>query len=78
MTARQWLLGCSVIAAVLIAGTISWGMVNRQIPDAKSPTASSPEIDDSDEAGGICFTIDGKRFSWHFANVPFGALRCSN
>jgi hypothetical protein len=52
-------------------------MVNRRIPDAKSPTASSPATD-NDEARGICFTIDGKRFDWHFANIPFGALRCSN
>lgn len=78
MTATQNILGCSVIVAVVIAGTISYGMVNQKIPDTKSPAASTPEIDDGPEARGICFTIDGKRFNWRFANIPFGALRCTN
>ena len=77
MKVTQNILGCSVIVAVVIAGTISYGIVNREIPDAKSRIAPGSETGDRPEGRGICFTIDGKRFEWRFANIPFGALRCS-
>jgi hypothetical protein len=74
MTTMQWIAGSSVIVAVTICGLISSEIVNSNIP--AEPTVASQNQNENVGAG-ICFTLGGKQFEWHFPNVPFGILRCS-
>ena len=80
MTPMQWMAGSSVIAAATVCGLISSEIVNSNIPAGTHPQEGTVAGEKQNENVGkrICFTLGGKQFEWHFPNVPFGVLRCSN
>jgi hypothetical protein len=80
MTPRQLMIGCSVIVAATVGGLISSNIVNRHIPaGSDSRTVNQTQTTSHAEKleNGFCFTLAGKKFEWHWANVPFAAVTCS-
>lgn len=81
-TAVQWLAGGAVMLAATIGFFATTNAADIKITphrNAGSPTGGAAAQDAGTKPAdeGVCFTLNGKKFQWHWANVPFGALRCT-
>jgi hypothetical protein len=80
MTPTQLTIGCSVILAATVGGLISSNIVNRHIPagtDSRPVNQTQTNSPAEELEKGFCFTLAGKKFEWHWANVPLAAMTCS-
>ena len=54
---------------------------NVSLLTANPPAPSSPNLAEDRSSQvvpqGHCITLDGKQFEWHWANVPFASMSCS-
>jgi len=74
MSSGQWTIGCLVILATTVGGSLSAPWAER--------TFVRPTTVAADPANAphkrTCISISGKRFEWDQPNIPFGTLSCSD